>query len=117
MAPRCPVKIAGVVAGVPLTFADQLLIQTWLQAAKQEHVWKRACGAAQNDAESSKRSKKSISHDDGGGMEEDAEYEKGDFEVASEDAWERLRHLEGGRPGPLREAPLPYGTLLATRAF
>ena len=85
-------KIASVVAGVPLTFADQLLIQTWLQAAKQEHVWKRACGAAQNDAESSKRSKKSISHDDDGGMEEDAEYEKGDLEVASEGAWERLGH-------------------------
>ena len=85
MAPRCPVKIAGVVAGVPLTFADQLLIQTWLQAAKQKHVWKRACGAAQYDAESSKRSKKSIGDDDDdGGMEEGAEYEKGDLEVASE---------------------------------
>ncbi len=70
-------KIASVVAGVPLTFADQLLIQTWLQAAKQKH------------AESSKRSKKS----DDGGMEEGSEYEKGGLDVASgpdpkQAAWE-----------------------------
>ena len=32
----------------------------------------------------SKRSKKSIGDDDDGGMEEGAEYEKGDLEVASE---------------------------------
>ena len=66
----------------PLSFGDKCSIRVWFE--------KKAAKFLSEEQMRSKRSKKSIGDDDDGGMEEGAEYEKGDLEVASEDAWERL---------------------------
>ncbi len=80
MAPRRRVLVPDAVtwkgSSFPLSFGDKCSIRVWFA--------KKAAKLSEEQVRS-KRSKKSIGDDDDdGGMEEGAEYEKGDLEVASE---------------------------------